>query len=129
MDAHSIRFRKLVAAERAKVEAATPPSAHATTALLLRPLTVCVRKRPISEAELASRYWDVCTVPRTHGKHAGTALILHEPKLKYDLQTVVNNHSFHFDRVYSEVSALHGIFHANLPLDVQIIVVVAEFEE
>jgi hypothetical protein len=112
LDAQALRFRKMVAVERAKYASADSGKKLPSPAFQLRPLTVCVRKRPINTEETSGGHFDVVTVPHPSTTVTGTAnaLVVHEPKLRYDLQSTVTNHDFHFDRVFSEVRPPYMFF-------------------
>lgn len=73
-------------------------AALASAPVVLKPLTVCLRKRPINSSERDGSEIDVLT-PLPDGR----TLVVHEPKIRYDLTQHVANHSFTFDRVFGEV--------------------------
>jgi hypothetical protein len=69
---------------------------------VVSPLTVVVRKRPMNASEHALGQYDVVSVPDAR------RIVVHEPKVKYDLTQAVVNHGFAFDRVFHERdSTLH----------------------
>ena len=67
-------------------------------------ITVCVRKRPINNNEMAEAGLDVATcIDRDHIPDSGVAQVhMHEPKLKVDLTKHVETQSFLFDHVFHE---------------------------
>lgn len=57
-------------------------------------LTVCVRKRPLSQREEAAGALDCATCGIGH------ELVFHEPRQKFDLSRSLENHPFYFDHVF-----------------------------
>ena len=72
-----------------------------------RRLLVCVRKRPMNARERAD--YDVVTVAP-----GGTKLIVHEPRAKVDMTRFLENHVFHFDRVFGEAAASEDLYNGTL---------------
>ena len=116
-------FRRLVAASRASALAAVEAAqAHGGAGppappppLRLRPLTVVVRKRPLNAAERARGEYDVVTVlphPRLGGAACGLGprVVVHEPRLRYDLSQSVACADFAFDRAYGEGIATEALY-------------------
>ena len=102
-------FSKLVSEARAEVFGCLEPAngSSAPPALRLRPLTVVVRKRPLNASEVQRGEYDVVTVvphPRQGGLGCGVGprVVVHEPRLRYDLSQSVHNSEFQFDRAYGE---------------------------
>jgi hypothetical protein len=59
-------------------------------------ITVCVRKRPFNERELATSDVDVISVPRKD------EILLHYPKFKMNRGTYLENRTFKFDYAFDE---------------------------
>merc|ERR1712226_1805028 len=59
-------------------------------------ITVCVRKRPMSQKELKRRDVDVVTSPNKD------QVIVYEPKTKVDLTKYLDNQHFRFDCAFDE---------------------------
>ena len=114
-------FKRMVASSRASAlaelashgalsgEAAPPPP------LRLRPLTVVVRKRPMNSSELQRGEYDVLTVlphPRRGGLACGfgPSLVVHEPRVRYDLSQSINSSLFSFDRAYGEGISTESLY-------------------
>jgi hypothetical protein len=77
-----------------------PSRSHA---FVLRPLTVCVRKRPLNRGEAKEGQFDILTAaPPTHKEVVPRTVVLHEPRTKYDLTQSVVNHAFSFDRAFGD---------------------------
>jgi hypothetical protein len=110
------RFAALVDAERRAI--LQPPGVpadvlHPSSAghlsrphsFVLKPLTVCVRKRPLNRGEAREGQLDIVTAaPPTHREGVTRTVVLHEPRTKYDLSQSVVNHPFSFDRAFGEES-------------------------
>ncbi|XP_016970284.1 kinesin-like protein Klp59C [Drosophila rhopaloa] len=62
----------------------------------VQPITVCVRKRPMSRRENNSKNMDIITVP------TADSLIVHELRLKVDLTKFLEHHKFRFDYTFDE---------------------------
>ena len=56
---------------------------------------MAVRKRPLSMRELAQRVVDVVSADVV-------SVIVHEPKVKFDLSKSIENHRFRFDLAFDE---------------------------
>ncbi|KAF7284201.1 hypothetical protein GWI33_022451 [Rhynchophorus ferrugineus] len=63
---------------------------------LEHPITVAVRKRPLSDLEIQKNEIDIVTIPNTN------QIIVHEPKQKVDLTKFIDNHIFKFDYTLDE---------------------------
>merc|ERR1719436_1727531 len=59
-------------------------------------ITVCIRKRPMSQKELKKKEVDVVTVPQKD------QITIHEPKTKVDLTKYLDNQHFRFDYAFDE---------------------------
>ena len=59
-------------------------------------ITVCVRKRPMSNKENKKREVDVVTCP------SKDQVMVHEPKTKVDLTKYLENQHFRFDYAFDE---------------------------
>merc|ERR1719436_1183549 len=59
-------------------------------------ITVCIRKRPMSQKELKKKEVDVVTVPQRE------MITIHEPKSKVDLTKYLDNQHFRFDYAFDE---------------------------
>jgi hypothetical protein len=59
-------------------------------------ITVCIRKRPLNETEVARDEVDVISVP------SNDEIIVHEPKVKVDMSKVLENQLFKFDYTFDE---------------------------
>merc|ERR1719436_2389585 len=59
-------------------------------------ITVCIRKRPMSQKELKKKEVDVVTVPQKD------QITIHEPKTKVDLTKYLENQHFRFDCAFDE---------------------------
>eukprot|EP00092_Neocalanus_flemingeri_P008415 GFUD01009071.1.p1 GENE.GFUD01009071.1~~GFUD01009071.1.p1 ORF type:complete len:751 (+),score=217.39 GFUD01009071.1:276-2528(+) len=59
-------------------------------------ITVCIRKRPMSQKETKKKEVDVVTVPTRDG------ITIHEPKSKVDLTKYLDNQHFRFDYAFDE---------------------------
>ncbi|PSN29723.1 Kinesin-like protein Klp10A [Blattella germanica] len=59
-------------------------------------ITVCIRKRPLNKKELEKKEVDVISVPNKDH------IIVHEPKLKFDLTKYLENQNFRFDYTFDE---------------------------
>jgi len=91
------KFVSLVDAARAEVVSRqSPTGSPAAMQPLNAGLTVVARKRPLNDSECALGQYDVISCPD------GTGVIVHEPRVKYDLSQAVVAHGFRFDRVYDE---------------------------
>ena len=139
-DAGAAVFRALVAEQRraisgggAPASASASPAASASAAplpplppLRARPLTVVVRKRPLSEAEARAGRYDVLAVEAARdgsaaaaggaaGGAAGAAggaerVYVLEPRTRYDLERVVERHAFSFDAAFCERRATGELY-------------------
>ncbi|XP_052869081.1 kinesin-like protein KIF2A isoform X2 [Anopheles cruzii] len=67
-------------------------------------ITVCVRKRPLSQKELARKEIDVICVPNQN------TLIVHEPKTKVDLTKYLDNQKYRFDYIFDETCANEMVY-------------------
>ncbi|XP_028312731.1 uncharacterized protein LOC114469421 [Gouania willdenowi] len=65
---------------------------------------VCVRKRPLTQAERRRRDTDVVTTP------GGECLIVHENKEAVDLTHYILQHKFHFDSVFGDESSNEDVY-------------------
>jgi len=61
-------------------------------------ITVCIRKRPMSQKEIKKKEVDVVTIPSREG------ITIHEPKSKVDLTKYLDNQHFRFDYAFDENS-------------------------
>ena len=68
-------------------------------------IRVCVRKRPMAEAELRRHDFDVVS---TEGHDA---LAVHEPRTRVDMGKAVDTHRFRFDAIFNERDG-NGAIHA-----------------
>merc|ERR1719347_1452084 len=59
-------------------------------------ITVCIRKRPLSNKELKAKEIDVITIP------SKDTILVHEPKTKVDLTKYLENQNFRFDYAFDE---------------------------
>merc|ERR1719347_1162624 len=59
-------------------------------------ITVCIRKRPMSQKEMKKKEVDVVTVPTRD------TITIHEPKSKVDLTKYLDNQHFRFDYAFDE---------------------------
>merc|ERR550519_666834 len=59
-------------------------------------ITVCIRKRPMSQKEMKKKEVDVVTVP------SKDCITIHEPKSKVDLTKYLDNQHFRFDFAFDE---------------------------
>merc|ERR1719315_720098 len=59
-------------------------------------ITVCIRKRPMSQKEMKKKEVDVVTVP------SRDMITIHEPKSKVDLTKYLDNQHFRFDYAFDE---------------------------
>jgi len=98
-DMHKAHYCELIEAYREK----HPPQPPSTSPLHLSGrLSVCVRKRPMSKKEAASRQiFDVLTAV------ASDCLVVHEPKVKLDLSKGLDNHEV---RLCGEWCVERGVF-------------------
>ena len=62
-------------------------------------ITVCIRKRPLSNKEVNKKEIDVITIPSRGG------ILVHEPKTKVDLTKYLENQNFRFDYAFDETSS------------------------
>ncbi|XP_049538638.1 kinesin-like protein Klp10A isoform X3 [Anopheles darlingi] len=68
------------------------------------PITVCVRKRPLSKKEKARKDIDVICVPNPE------TLFVHEPKAKVDLTKYLENQKYRFDYVFDETCSNEAVY-------------------
>lgn len=61
-------------------------------------ITVCIRKRPLSNKETKAKEIDVITIPTKD------TILVHEPKTKVDLTKYLENQNFRFDYAFDETS-------------------------
>ena len=62
-------------------------------------ITVCIRKRPLSNKENKLKEVDVITIPTKD------VILVHEPKTKVDLTKYLENQNFRFDYAFDETSS------------------------
>ena len=67
-------------------------------------ITVCVRKRPLSKAEIARREIEVTTIPNKDH------LIVHQPQVKVDMTKYLENQVFRFDYTFDENSSNEMVY-------------------
>lgn len=67
-------------------------------------ISVCIRKRPMSQKETKKKEVDVVTVP------ARDTLTIHEPKSKVDLTKYLDNQHFRFDYAFDENSSNEVVY-------------------
>jgi len=67
-------------------------------------ITVCIRKRPMSQKELKRKDVDVVTVP------AKDQITIHEPKTKVDLTKYLENQHFRFDCAFDETASNEMVY-------------------
>uniref|UniRef100_A0AAG5DS21 Kinesin-like protein n=2 Tax=Anopheles atroparvus TaxID=41427 RepID=A0AAG5DS21_ANOAO len=67
-------------------------------------ITVCVRKRPLSQKEHMRKEIDVICVPNKN------TLIVHEPKTKVDLTKYLDNQKFRFDYTFDETCTNETVY-------------------
>ncbi|XP_058127849.1 kinesin-like protein Klp10A [Anopheles ziemanni] len=67
-------------------------------------ITVCVRKRPLSQKELMRKEIDVICVPNKN------TLIVHEPKTKVDLTKYLDNQKFRFDYTFDDTCTNETVY-------------------
>ena len=66
-------------------------------------ITVCIRKRPLSERQVNRGTLDVVTsLPHT--------IHIHEPQVKVDLTKEMQNHTFEFDRVFNHNEMSEAVY-------------------
>ena len=65
-------------------------------ALINHQISVCVRKRPLSNKEIKKKEVDVICTPNQN------QVIVHEPKTKVDLTKYLDNQHFRFDYAFDE---------------------------
>ncbi|XP_053678213.1 kinesin-like protein Klp10A [Anopheles nili] len=70
----------------------------------LHQITVCVRKRPLSQKELMRKEIDVICVPNKN------TLIVHEPKTKVDLTKYLDNQKFRFDYTFDDTCTNETVY-------------------
>ncbi|XP_049548906.1 kinesin-like protein Klp10A isoform X2 [Anopheles darlingi] len=68
------------------------------------PITVCVRKRPLSKKEKTRKDIDVICVPNSE------TLLVHEPKTKVDLTKYLENQKYRFDYVFDETCSNETVY-------------------
>uniref|UniRef100_A0A2M4BGJ6 Kinesin-like protein n=1 Tax=Anopheles marajoara TaxID=58244 RepID=A0A2M4BGJ6_9DIPT len=68
------------------------------------PITVCVRKRPLSKKEKARKDIDVICVPNQN------TLLVHEPKVKVDLTKYLENQKYGFDYIFDETCSNERVY-------------------
>uniref|UniRef100_A0A2M4AKW6 Kinesin-like protein n=4 Tax=Anopheles TaxID=7164 RepID=A0A2M4AKW6_9DIPT len=68
------------------------------------PITVCVRKRPLSKREKARKDIDVVCVPNHN------TLLVHEPKVKVDLTKYLENQKYRFDYIFDETCTNETVY-------------------
>ncbi|XP_035777662.1 kinesin-like protein Klp10A isoform X2 [Anopheles albimanus] len=68
------------------------------------PITVCVRKRPLSKKEKARKEIDVICVPNQN------TLLVHEPKVKVDLTKYLENQKYGFDYIFDETCSNESVY-------------------
>lgn len=67
-------------------------------------ISVCIRKRPLFEKEVAAGEIDAVTCPNPH-------VYVHEPKFKVDgITKYINNTDFTFDNTYSEKESSNDLY-------------------
>lgn len=82
-----------------------PPTASEPT------LRVCVRKRPLNDAERKRRELDVVSCP------SAAHVLVHEPQTRVDMSKCLRHHHFPADRVFSEACSSRAVFaHTVAPL-------------
>lgn len=89
-------FRGMIEAYRRRLGSAPPRPHHARPASAQR-IRVVVRKRPLLPVEDQAADYDAVTC-------AGSRIIIHEPKLKVDLQKTLDSHDFEVDDVFDEAA-------------------------
>jgi len=67
-------------------------------------ITVCIRKRPMSQKELKRKDVDVVTVP------SKDQITIHEPKTKVDLTKYLENQHFRFDFAFDETASNEMVY-------------------
>merc|ERR1719167_1653803 len=67
-------------------------------------ITVCIRKRPMSQKELKRKDVDVVTVP------AKDQITIHEPKTKVELTKYLENQHFRFDCAFDETASNEMVY-------------------
>uniref|UniRef100_A0A1Y9GZ93 Kinesin-like protein n=1 Tax=Anopheles dirus TaxID=7168 RepID=A0A1Y9GZ93_9DIPT len=71
-------------------------------------ITVCVRKRPLSQKEQKQKEVDVVCVPTKD------TLLVHEPKLKVDLTKYLDNQKFRFDYTFDEMCSNETVYNCSV---------------
>ncbi|XP_015234227.1 PREDICTED: kinesin-like protein KIF24 isoform X2 [Cyprinodon variegatus] len=69
-----------------------------------RRISVCVRKRPLTNAECRRGEADVVTTP------SAECVVVHESKEAVDLREYILQHRFHFDQVFGEGSSNEEVY-------------------
>ena len=97
-DVENLEYRKQIRAFREQMAKEVPKKSKRIIPVVQddRKVFVCVRKRPTNQAETTRKCFDVLTCL------SRSKLIVHEPKLRVDLQRGIENHEFVFDRVFDE---------------------------
>jgi len=67
-------------------------------------ITVCIRKRPMSQKELKKKDVDVVTIP------SKDKITIHEPKTKVDLTKYLENQHFRFDCAFDETASNEMVY-------------------
>jgi len=67
-------------------------------------ITVCIRKRPMSQKEIKRKDVDVVTVPNKD------TITIHEPKTKVDLTKYLENQHFRFDCAFDETASNEMVY-------------------
>lgn len=72
-----------------------------------------VRKRPLFDKEAKGKAFDVVSTVSNEGGKGGR-VVMHEPRKKVDLEKVIENSIFDFDRVFNEESANGDVYSASV---------------
>ncbi|XP_054831629.1 kinesin-like protein KIF2A [Eublepharis macularius] len=76
-----------------------------------RKISVCVRKRPLSQREAELRDFDVVTIP------CAELVLVHEAKQRLDLTRYLEHQTFRFDRAFDEGASNESVYrHTAQPL-------------
>ena len=94
-------FRTMIAAYRERVRSEPPPPPAVSSSS--EALRVCVRKRPLLSTEVKAAEFDVLTC-------AGRKAVLHQTRLKVDLERQLENHAFSFDELFDENTSTRQVY-------------------
>ncbi|XP_060109094.1 kinesin-like protein KIF2B [Heteronotia binoei] len=88
-----------------------PEASRGAAASHARKISVCVRKRPLSQREADLQDFDVVTIP------CPDVVMVHEARQKFDLTRYLENQTFRFDHAFDERASNESVYkHTAQPL-------------